>query len=857
MHGALYPFWFWNGLMEENELARQLDMFANSNCDGVVVHCRAGNRIEYLSERWFELFTFTVREAKKRQLKIWIYDEADYPSGNAGGRVQKLRPDLVMQYMRFEYGKSDPVAPATCSFEPGSCRMVDERRIPAGTPVLRFFQSLYPRHVDTFNREAAEVFCELTHEQYRKYAGEFFGDTIEAIYTDDQAYIMFTAKGLAWSPELEKAFARHYGQPLRELLPLLVEDLPGCQEARNRYRKCAESLFLENYIAVQRDWCHKHGIFFTGHLCGDEGPLSIMVNNFGSPFGFFYCEDIPGIDDFVCDRTDQRYLNHRIATKDDRYLDFTDIEVSPLMIYKYASAVARQFKEGLISCECLTFLGWERNVGFFDRQMRFEIGMGVNLFTPHAFYYTTSGVAKRDCPGSYFFQQPGFDCFGELFRTWKHAAELLCNGTFKADALLFYPDGLGRFQRGNNVVQTFVPEYIDDSPSIEEIEKELSLATLTLMRRHVGFEYGAEEFLNAYGEVADGKIRLGKASYSTLILPEAVGPRENTRKLIDEFVQAGGRVISSSQISTLEPDLSLHGEGTEEILLHARDVEFGRIFYLMNLSGRDLTPFIELPGKFILYDPTTGKGICCQDKLPEGMVLPAGISCFLLPESFTYMETTLEESLFAPVSAIEKILPVNVRLLHNNLAVIDGDCFVVEPGAKVKFLLSEDPPQLDISGITFGQQRESHPADSSLRRIELNDISSGKIYHVAGAAEKVILEGDFLVIANTPITIAAPRPVPAGNLANAGYPNFWGKIEYTGTFYGAARFFLANSDNVCEVWLNGHRMGESFAENTRISFNDRCNSAQNELKVILSNTPGNLFAATPFPFGIETLDIIR
>lgn len=98
---GFYPFWFWNGEQNESEIVHQLDEIADSGCRGYALHSRKGNRIPYLSDRWLDLMKFACEESRKRDLKVWIYDEDGFPSGNAGRRVQKERPDLVQKCLHL------------------------------------------------------------------------------------------------------------------------------------------------------------------------------------------------------------------------------------------------------------------------------------------------------------------------------------------------------------------------------------------------------------------------------------------------------------------------------------------------------------------------------------------------------------------------------------------------------------------------------------------------------------------------------------------------------------------------------------------------------------------------------------
>lgn len=193
---GLYPFWFWNGVEEEREIERQLELMAQAGCKGVALHSRTGNRIEYLSSRWIELVRCACRCAAGLGMKIWLYDEDGYPSGNAGMKIQRLRPDLMQKNLRYDYSGTDPEHPAFAAYDIAACRKLDESAVPKGTPALRFFKILAERHVDTLNPESSKLFIELTHEKYFTELKEFFGNTIEAVYTDDESSMLCANPGL-------------------------------------------------------------------------------------------------------------------------------------------------------------------------------------------------------------------------------------------------------------------------------------------------------------------------------------------------------------------------------------------------------------------------------------------------------------------------------------------------------------------------------------------------------------------------------------------------------------------------------------------------------------------------------------
>ena len=311
---GFYPFWFWNGVQEESEISRQIIEIADSGCKGVVIHARTGNQIPYLSDRWLELFAFACEECARRNLKVWIYDEDGFPSGNAGKKVQQNRPDLRQKSWSYknENGK------------------------------LEFSLVYNDEHVDTLHPDSVKEFIRLTHEVYKKHLGHLFGNTIEAIYTDDESFLVWYTSGFVWTEAFDEEFRKNCGRDFRESLPALLSNMPDSAEIRKCYSFTAQKLFLENFILPQQKWCHENGLIYTGHLSGDEGPRCRSVKNFTSAEPYYKSEDIPAIDDYLLDMRDLRYL-HRPYTGDEYRLYPCGLEkCHPLYTFKLAASAGNR-----------------------------------------------------------------------------------------------------------------------------------------------------------------------------------------------------------------------------------------------------------------------------------------------------------------------------------------------------------------------------------------------------------------------------------------------------------------------------------------------------------------------------------
>src|SRR5674476_1082680 len=106
------PFFVWNGDITKEGIDEKMQDYKNAGCGGVIVHPRPGLITEYLSDKWFELFRYTVDKGKELDMNVWIYDENSYPSGFAGGHVPAQMPE--------SYNQGQGLQPIDTSFIPNN-----------------------------------------------------------------------------------------------------------------------------------------------------------------------------------------------------------------------------------------------------------------------------------------------------------------------------------------------------------------------------------------------------------------------------------------------------------------------------------------------------------------------------------------------------------------------------------------------------------------------------------------------------------------------------------------------------------------------------------------------------------------
>ncbi|MGC8551208.1 MAG: glycosyl hydrolase, partial [Acidobacteriaceae bacterium] len=91
------PYYGLNGPVTLKVVERDLDTMHRLGFRAVTIQAGRGMPFPYLSKQYFKFFHQVVEQAKKRNMRVWIVDDAGYPSGFAGGAFTRQMPKLRMQ----------------------------------------------------------------------------------------------------------------------------------------------------------------------------------------------------------------------------------------------------------------------------------------------------------------------------------------------------------------------------------------------------------------------------------------------------------------------------------------------------------------------------------------------------------------------------------------------------------------------------------------------------------------------------------------------------------------------------------------------------------------------------------------
>lgn len=369
------PFWFLNGDLTAGELRRQLTDFSAHGVYGVVLHPRMGlaKRIGYLSQTYFYYIKAAVSTAAELGMKIVLYDEGMYPSGSACGQVVAGRPELASEGLALV--KAALPTDELLAKTPEGCLVA---RKSGGT--LRGVhwgeddgEPNAPASADILNPEAVERFIALTHEAYYRELKKWFGNVIIGFFTDEPSILGRNAPAgmVPWTRGFAADFTAVGGN-----LANLAALFSGQENADTAlYRKMILRRENETYYARLSAWCESHGIALMGHPHQSDDI---------EPEKYFH---VPGQD-----------LVFRFVSPENGGLEGIDAAMG-----KCSADAARLAGRRRNSNECFGACNFDGNPWqFTGADMKWYIDWlavrGVNLFIPHAFYYSIKGKRKDERP---------------------------------------------------------------------------------------------------------------------------------------------------------------------------------------------------------------------------------------------------------------------------------------------------------------------------------------------------------------------------------------------------------------------------------------------------------------------------
>ena len=501
------PFWSWNDKLEKDKLIEQIRWMNDNGIGGFFMHARSGLQTEYLSEDWMQCIEACADEAKKLDMKAWLYDENGWPSGFVGGKLLEQEENRD-KYILVEEGNYDENATANYLITQKELIRVSEASEPDEEAVyLNLYIHTAVSTADILNPKVVEQFVSMTHQKYKERYGETFTDYIEGFFTDEPQYQRWNTP---YTDVVADYWKEQYNEDILDGLGLLFVEKEGYRSFRYRYWKAMQHLMLENFAKRIYTWCDDNGVKLTGHYV-EESTMGFQLMCCGGIMPFYEYEHIPGID----------WLGK-----------WTD---NPLAAKQVASAATQLGKKQVLT-ETFGCCGWDVKPSELRRIASFQYVNGVNMMCHHLIPYTERGTRKYDYPAHYSAVNPWVK---EDFKTFNdYYTEL---GYFLGESEQFV--NVAMLHPMRSAYFDYKRELLDTGFGVADLDEELIRTCKLLAARGIDYHLLDETLLAKYGFVEETKIGCGKCTYDYLILPKMYTMDKTTEALIHKFVEQGGKVL--------------------------------------------------------------------------------------------------------------------------------------------------------------------------------------------------------------------------------------------------------------------------------------------------------------------------
>ncbi len=592
------PFWHINGEMTDAEIVRQMtDANEKAKFNGAAILPVGGTKPDFLSEDFFARYTTILETAKKLQDNIILYDDTGFPSGTAGGEMEKLYPQhlwksvekreiipirkgifkvfipkdnllaiVAMNEKTLERTNLKEFINSDNNILSWNVPDMDWKILVFTCDIANYYKKDYP--VDYLDTLAIEKFMTLTYDKYAEKFKSYFGNTIKLVFFDDVGFLRIER---TWTRGFNEKFKAIYGIDPDIYYPALWYNIgTETEAARVALFNTRAELMAEGYPKMVSKWTKKYNMKSTGHPPENYGIQPVDVS--GDIFKFYRYTDLPLADLII------KYGRGRDG-------------------YKLISSASDYYDRPITATEIYGALKED----IFDTAMLYRALMeiqarGVNYVIPHGMWYNPKQVGIPPLVSPYSEKlAPALPAYSDYVA---RSCYLLQGGRRVSDIGLIYP------------IESLEAFYYFDAPKNFGIARfvypeadYLKIGDILTNEIRRDFTFIHPEFLASDKYlVQKNKIHLNNTEnyqdYNLIILPGGKVISVKALEKIKQFYDNGGKVIATS----LLPSISSEFGQNDKVLKIIAEI-FG--------ADATSTPILKtnkMGGKALfLKDPTTEK----------------------------------------------------------------------------------------------------------------------------------------------------------------------------------------------------------------------------------------------------------
>lgn len=558
------PFWHLNGKLTTAEINKQVADAVRSGFGGVTVLPVTANTQyptglpspgmspQYLSEAYFLKYLDILTAAKANKVNVILYDDIDFPSGSAGGKLQQYYPGATRKVLtkidtivnggtRFSMALPDGVLMAVIGTNLADNKRTDLTsfaqngqllwQAPEGKWMVQVFNCEInaDKIVDYMDPDAVRKFISFTYDIYTKRFGSYFGNVIEQTFFDDVGYVTMER---GWTAAFNKKFRQRFGRDPGIYYPALWQDIgPDTEAARVAFFDTRAELLAEGFPRLVTEWAHLHGVKAAGHPPGNYEIQPVDMNF--DIFKFYRHQDIPTMDAIF-------YHGHGREG------------------FKLVSSSAAVYDKPIVAAEIYgAFLEDKVTVNTLYQAAMEVFARGINFLIPHGMWYDPTPQSVRIPPLISAYSKklgPALHDFNDFAA---RTALMLSGGRQVSEIGVLYPiaslEGFYHFQdKDNPGWGKYVPPGTDY----------LSISDMLTNKIHRDFTFiHPELFATNQYKIIDQEIlldnKINKQNYKVIILPAGKVISYYTLKKIKQYFDQGGKVIATTLLPSKSAEFGL------------------------------------------------------------------------------------------------------------------------------------------------------------------------------------------------------------------------------------------------------------------------------------------------------------
>lgn len=556
----LYPF-FWQKGQTNEKLKEYIDKMLEQGIHNMCIESRP--HPEFLEDGWWKTMDFLIAEAKKNDMKIWILDDAKFPTGYANGKVPKELKKTYIDYHRFDIVGPNPHAEInlTCLCD-GRVAMKDKRHLEdtffkailvennlsekdsfyedSVIDVSHLYKDnilyldLKNKHyslfviykticgeettqdyLDPMRKESTQILINEVYEKHYQHYKDEFGNTIVGFFSDEPRFgnmkgttasIGRETMPLPWNDEVYQLL-QETSNYKEEYLPFLfIGKSQIANQLRFEYMNIVTKLYSQNFSQYIGNWCKERNVEYVGHTIEDNNAHARLGYGAGHYFRGLAGQTIAGIDIIGGQIVPGMNYHHDAFSTGG-----SDGEFYHHALVKLGASAAKldSQKQGRLMCEAFGAYGWIEGLKMMQYITNHMLSHGVNIIVPHAF--DPADFPDWDCPPHFYAH--GNNPQYPYFHKWSHYADRLCH---------LMSDGYHYAKVG--VLYHGFAEWSGDYMLIQKVLKELDY-------QQIGHDIISEDYL-IDADISNNKYIINGYSYEVLVVPYA---QRLPQELIDKL----------------------------------------------------------------------------------------------------------------------------------------------------------------------------------------------------------------------------------------------------------------------------------------------------------------------------------